>query len=83
MLRHFFKDLFTEKDGETFDYIRIIGTFGILWWMSLQTFALLVQHAEFHPDGAAGGLSMLILGIGGGMAMRSTSRDTSTTDDNS
>lgn len=73
-------DLFTEKDGATWDYIKITGTVGLVWWSVLQTIALM-QAQAFQPEASAFGLSGLILAVGGGVAMRKFSGDSSDSDD--
>jgi hypothetical protein len=71
------KDLFTEKDGESWDFVRVFGALSILWFMGNVSFSV-YKGQVFSPESVAIGLSTLLAAVSGGVAVRSWSKSENT-----
>jgi hypothetical protein len=67
-MTRFFRDLFTESDGRTFDLKRALWAAGVVWFMACETYAISRGQA-FDPQGTAVGLGGLIAAGGAAIAM--------------
>lgn len=67
-----FRDILTEKDGVSYDFVRVFGAIGILWYMACVTYAVFKGQA-FDAAAVSMGLSTLIISVAGGVAVRAFS----------
>lgn len=63
------RDVFTERDGHTFDLKRLIWALGVLWFMGLESYAVAVKGLVFDPIATGTALAGLIAAGGAALAM--------------
>lgn len=70
----FFKDLFTESDGETWDLGRVQGTIAFAVYLSVSFWAYSVQGQKFDGQNFGVGLAAVMVGYGGMVMLKDKER---------
>ena len=71
--RDFLNDLFTSKDGRSFDIARVLWALSIIWFLGLATYSVVVNKALF--DALAYGTGGAALLAGGGIGVGAKRKD--------
>lgn len=66
----FLQDLFTSKDGVSFDIARVLWVVAILWFLGLATWDLVQNKTPFDALAYAGGMAALLFGGAAGVAVK-------------
>lgn len=66
-MKKFFKDLFTLADGTSYDLGRVLWALGVIWYLALGIFAILLNKQAFNFVEAGTGLGLAL--AGGGAAL--------------
>jgi hypothetical protein len=70
IIKQFFKDILTAKDGESFDVGRALLVFGVLAFIGLACYSIMKGN-PFDALGFGGGLGAILGGGGVGIGMKS------------
>jgi hypothetical protein len=68
----FLKDIFTERDGTSFDIIAFLGALALFAAISLQVYVT-IKSNTFDILNFGTGITALIVGIGGGQKLKPAS----------
>lgn len=66
----FLQDLFTSKDGVSFDIARVLWVLAILWFFGLASYDLIANKTPFDALAYAGGAAALLFGGAAGVAVK-------------
>lgn len=69
-MRRAFRQLFTGKDGETYDVGRVLWVWGVLSYTIIAGWAVIKGHAPFDPMAFGGGFAAVLAAGAGGIAMK-------------
>lgn len=71
MLRKIITDCFTERDNQTFDPVRILGTFGYFSFIGMGFYELIHHCRDFQLLELSGGIAMILGIFAGGVVVKS------------
>ncbi len=69
------KDILTERDNQTIDLKRVLWAVGVIWFMGVETVAVVVKGQMFDPQGVSIGLAGLIAAGGAALMMGAKSEN--------
>ncbi len=69
-IQSFLKDIFTGKDGESFDLGRLLWAGTAIWAPALQTFDVVANHVRFDIQAFGVGMGVILAGGGGALALK-------------
>jgi drug/metabolite transporter superfamily protein YnfA len=79
----FFRDMFTGVDNYTYDLGRVLWAAGVIWFLWVSTWSVMVDHKDFDMVDAGTGLGLVLAGGGAALwAKKSTEHNKDSTDDN-
>lgn len=70
MLETFFKDIFTEKDGDSYCVAKVLWFFGVVGFIGLATWAVVIHGKDFNAQDYGIGLGSVLGGGGIGVAQK-------------
>lgn len=73
MIRKIIKDCWTEKNGQDYDPVRILGSIGFLSFLGMAGFELVRHCRDFQLLEVSGGISMILGIFAGGVTIKSKS----------
>jgi hypothetical protein len=56
----FIQDILTEKDNVTFDMFRVLLCLGVVWFLCLSSYELVLHDHDFQLTEVSGGLTALL-----------------------
>jgi hypothetical protein len=75
MMRKIVKDCWTERNGEDFDPVRILGSIGFLAFLAMAAFELVRHCRDFQLLEVSGGIAMILGIFAGGVTIKSNSEN--------
>jgi hypothetical protein len=69
----FFRDLFTERNNETYDLVRVLATLGFFMFVFLCVYEMINHCHDFQLFEASGGMAAILAAIGGSVGYKARS----------
>lgn len=66
----FLSDLFTSRDGVSFDIARVLWASSVIWFMGLATWAVIINSQPFDALAYGGGGAAILAGGGLGVGAK-------------
>lgn len=70
LIKKVIKDCLTGIDGETYDPARVAGLFGIIVFLGLAVYAVVVKNQAWDPQSFGLGFGGLVTGVGAGVLLK-------------
>lgn len=72
LLKRVVNDIVTEKDGQSFDIIKVVGVIGLLIYFGLSIYTVILNPSTFNYMNWGTGFGLILGAIGGAVKVKET-----------